>query len=843
MADPNEAGFSAPASDWSSFAGSLRMPDEFAAFFSPSRIDVALDAPPGASPGSSTQLEKSRVGRGSKKVRIEAESPTGNVVRRRASVVDGRGPVQEPEDEEFAPPPLVHTSARAASISRDGEAPSDDHFGGRGRGGGGRGRGRGRGGGGGGRGGRRMSAAGAAVALASNVTPLVQHQRVRAGASDRPAPRALDDVDDAVDDSDGAASEEPPEEDRVDDDDEPNDAEHEAAAAAFDHSAWTQIAASGLSEFHTPVPEQPLPAAQGRRVTLGDIGAEVPMFQQNYQAGPIKGTLNTALPSRGCTSTLAFVRLLFSEEMVDKLCVATNAAARDHPRCKDLVRVQRSWKPLEQKEMYLWLALCTYLGVVKIQNRKCAWARRGIFRQKWMAGQMSLERFECILTCVNFSDHWNLSEEDFRRKNKEYCFWQIEELVSLANTNNQAYFRLGHRIDVDEAVIPWKGRHKARCYNSKKPWKFHFKKFMLNDADTGYNYNFYYYGGKEEARPADMPATCYPVVRLLSTTNPSLCHKNHLVALDNWFTSSKTHSWLAQHGFSGVGTIGPNKLGLVTPKRPAGFPNGGIMKKAATRCRGAYIVHKGKLVAGDGQAHDCYVTAWQDRHPVHVFSTYPPALGSCKRKVKVNGEFVQGDWPRPSVVHHYNKSMGGTDLHDQRVAYYRTCVKSKRWQVRLLTDMFSSLLQNAFILYKGYHDKSKKYDSRQFIEAFLSEVAEWANPPDGDDSSDSDANAPMERNAHKRDWWISGPGASIRLKGRDHWPQRGGNTFRTHNQHTNTKYDLRRYCIFHPTLCGRVSTYCTKCMVPLCLAHFEAFHRNSSDHFPVLLKKPRNCAQ
>jgi hypothetical protein len=529
--------------------------------------------------------------------------------------------------------------------------------------------------------------------------------------------------------------------------------------------------------------------------------------------------------------------------MVDKLCVATNAAAAEHPRCKNLVRVQRSWQPLEQKEMYLWLALCTYLGVVKIQNRKCAWAKRGVFRQKWLAGQMSLERFECILTCVNFSDHWSLSDEDFRRKNKEYCFWQIEELVALANTNNQAYFRLGHRIDVDEAVIHWKGRHKARCYNSKKPWKFHFKKFMLNDADTGYNYNFYYYGGKDETRPADMPATCYPVVRLLSTTTPSLCHKNHLVALDNWFTSSKTHAWLAQHGFSGVGTIGPNKLGLVTPKRPTGFPNGGIMKKAATRCRGAYIVHKGKLVASDGHAHDCYVTAWQDRHPVHVFSTYQPSLGSCKRKVKVGGEFVQADWPRPSVVHHYNKAMGGTDLHDQRVAYYRTCVKSKRWQVRLLTDMFSSLLQNAFILYKGYHTKPKKYDSRQFIETFLSEVAELVNPPDGDDSSDSDANAPMERNAHRRDWWVSGPGALFRRKGRDHWPQHASNTFQTEDQHSNTTYDLRRYCMYYPTLCGRVSTYCTKCMVPLCIAHFEAFHRNLPTEFPVLPSKTHQQSQ
>jgi hypothetical protein len=37
-------------------------------------------------------------------------------------------------------------------------------------------------------------------------------------------------------------------------------------------------------------------------------------------------------------------------------------------------------------------------------------------------------------------------------------------------------------IDIDEQSIPWKGRHKCRCYNP--PEKFHFKIFALNDAHT-----------------------------------------------------------------------------------------------------------------------------------------------------------------------------------------------------------------------------------------------------------------------------------------------------------------------------------------------------------------------
>lgn len=448
---------------------------------------------------------------------------------------------------------------------------------------------------------------------------------------------------------------------------------------------------------------------------------------------------------------------------------------------------------------------------------------------------MGQQEFENIMTCLNCCDHWNLTEAEFQRRQKGNVFWQMDELLQECNSSSQAYFRLGHRIDVDEAVIPWKGKHKARCYNSKKPYKFHFKKFMLNDAATGYNYNFYYYGGKGEARPADVPATTWPVVKLMSTTDTNLENKNHMVALDNWFTSSRTHAWLASRGFVAVGTVGPKKLHPQTAARPLGFPNAGIFKKSTTRAKGAYVVHKGKMHIDGARAAECYVTAWQDTSPVHILSTYPPVRRTCTRKVKVDGVFVEGEWPQPSVVHHYNISMKGTDLHDQRVAAFRTVVKSQRWQVRIITDLFTSMLQNAFILYKQYHDKDPKYDSRMFIESFLEELQNVPSlrrdqPPS--ESDDCDADFAQPRRAHKRDWWVKGPGASVRLKGRDHWPQHATNTCYTEDAETEKKFDLRRYCMFHPE-CGRVLTYCTKCNVPLCLAHFALFHTLDGDKFPA----------
>lgn len=384
--------------------------------------------------------------------------------------------------------------------------------------------------------------------------------------------------------------------------------------------------------------------------------------------------------------------------------------------------------------------------------------------------------------------------------------------------------------------MPWKGRHKARCFNPKKPFKFHFKKFMLTDAETGYNFNCYWYGGASETRPEGVSATTWPVQHLLSSTTVPLCHKNHVVALDNWFTSSHTFEWLSSNGFVGVGTVGPGKLGKEgKPSKPKpGFPLAGIFKKTKTRTRAAYVVYRGKMQKGTGSAADCWVTAWQDRNPVHVLSTYPPVVGLCQRKVKIAGQLVTATYPRPSVVHHYNNTMGGTDLHDQRVANFRTVVKSKRWQVRVLTDTFTSMVQNAFILYKQYHGKGKGYSSLQFIQDALNELADLTSV---DESSESDCErhfGPARKlNEHRRSYWIGEEGSAFRLKGRNHWPKDARDDYATVNAATGKANDVRRKCMWNPELCDRTYYYCECCMVALCIAHFELFHTAQSHQFPV----------
>jgi hypothetical protein len=509
---------------------------------------------------------------------------------------------------------------------------------------------------------------------------------------------------------------------------------------------------------------------------------------------------------------------------MDQLVLNTNAAATQHPRLCNQQRYLQ-WRAVTREEMTLFLAICVYLGVVKVQSRKLIWRRGGIFEQKWVTQRMSLRRFETILNAFNCCKYWTLTDDEYAAKNAADPFWQIQELVTVCNERCAFHFKMGRTFSIDEAVIPWKGKHKARCYNPKKPAKYHLKKFSLNCATTGYVYCHYHYGGKDERRPPGVPASVWPIKKLVDQCE-LLHRKNHLCATDNWYTCAQSLSYLRRRGIHSVGTIKKGRLCPETATRP-GFPQAGIFKAARgqpKRARADCMIH-----ATEVDGHEAFVTSWQDKKPVLLLSSYRPAGGVCDRKIKVGRNWTRQQFFRPNCIAHYNRSMGGTDLHDQRLAFARSTVKSRRWQPRVLIDLFTSMLLNAYVLYQ-LHNKANhntthaRYTSLDFIADWLSEVA-----PEGDDShsdqhsdTDNDGGPRLVYKAHRRKWWSSDDGNAVRLDKRYHYLEDARHVYQksrvkagSDGEEVEVRNDLRRDCLF----CGERNcyTFCSLCKVPLCL--------------------------
>jgi hypothetical protein len=395
------------------------------------------------------------------------------------------------------------------------------------------------------------------------------------------------------------------------------------------------------------------------------------------------------------TTAWDFLGLLLTDELISMLVENTNKYARSSAY-RTTAR-GKEWRDVDAAEMRLYLSIVFHMGVVRVPSRKHVFDRAGLFGQEWIFSKMSKYRFSAISRCLHSDAPWDLSELERERMNREDPFWQIDKFCEQMASNFMMYWILGQCSDLDECSCGYRGKHKCRCFNPMKPEKYHFKMFAWNCAETGYCFCFYWYRGKEEHRPANVPATLWPVSKLTQrvvAAQPRLVRNNHILTTDNWYTSIHEAIFLAQHGIHALGTLRANR---VTSAQP---PAGAIIKKTGAPPRGTMRCHEltSHLLPPNWKL---FVTAWVDNKPVHVLHTWPTFQDVCERNCKqVGGQLYSKKLvPRPTVCKIYNKTMGGTDLADLFLAAYATNHRAKRWQPRILFHCIQLAVVNAHILY------------------------------------------------------------------------------------------------------------------------------------------------
>lgn len=55
---------------------------------------------------------------------------------------------------------------------------------------------------------------------------------------------------------------------------------------------------------------------------------------------------------------------------------------------------------------------------------------------------------------------------------------------------------------------------------------------------------------------------------------------------------------------------------------------------------------------------------------------------------------------RPQIVKDYNLNMGGVDLMNQMISYYRIFIRSKKWTLRMITHFIDFAIINSWIEYR-----------------------------------------------------------------------------------------------------------------------------------------------
>jgi hypothetical protein len=544
------------------------------------------------------------------------------------------------------------------------------------------------------------------------------------------------------------------------------------------------VGRSALEEFENIRNPPVIDVVGGSR--SGFVDRELPRY-----SGPLAGPklTNVGISKAAQMSACDVFKLLFTDEICEKFVEETNKFARHVGR--------HDWIDLTLHEFHRFIAIVLYMGVVNIGERRAYW-RLGIFEQGWFRGVgISTRRFDEIVSCLHFFDRTQLTEQELVVLRRQNPFFAVDGFILMLTDKYKEYYNLGRMFDIDEMSIYFKGRHICRCYNPNKPEKWHFKAFALNCATTGYSWDLYLYHGAAEVRPPGVSATSYPIRKL--TAHPKLHNKNHIIAMDNWYTSIEVAIYLASVGIHLVGTVKTNRKGL--PKR-------GLLKKTGVdkKDRGFYHTFRAQIV--DKRDWYVYFHAWMDNKPVSLLSTFQVSSQMCTRKAfDYMDRYVKFQIPRPGVIAIYNHAMGGTDLSDQLGSYIRTSLRANKWPVRIFTHFIDLTVANANILYKGIKDRGT-YSIIDYITDLIPGLIAYSKPhvdthiPDLPCDVSADVPPDLNTDVSRRKSWFNNP-THIDLRLNKQLP---------HYLELGKDRSFCRYCNEH-----KVKTSCITCHAALCL--------------------------
>jgi hypothetical protein len=224
------------------------------------------------------------------------------------------------------------------------------------------------------------------------------------------------------------------------------------------------------------------------------------------------------------------------------------------------------------------------------------------------------------------------------------------------------------------------------------------------------------YQGKEESRPRDIPATTWPVVKLLRTqaVKPNY---GHVLWGDNWFSSIRTLLAAREAGVEYGGTMRSNRLSgaFINPKQAAkGKDNGHTSIK---------------VVSLPGQKDVYMVQTIDKKKPIHFITGDPFVFGWTERNKKQEGKggkYQKVKMVLPSVIMAYNKGKVGTDRMDQMVThyYYRRRLK---WPLKIILHVLMIAMNNAHISWLdccGYSKRDHNHRYLSFVKRILQQMTD-----------------------------------------------------------------------------------------------------------------------
>ena len=280
---------------------------------------------------------------------------------------------------------------------------------------------------------------------------------------------------------------------------------------------------------------------------------------------------------------------------------------------------------------------------------------------------------------------------------------------------------------------------------------------------------------------------------------------HHFLYFDNFFSSFNLFEVLKQKGIKAAGTIRVNRF-----ENPPLMPDRELSKAGRGACD--EVVSKcGNIV----------LVKWFDNKAVVLASNFV-GIGQkdeIERWDKTKKTYIKVE--RPEIVKVYNTSMGGVDLFDQCMSYYRIWIKSKKWTLRMIFHAIDTAVVNSWLEYRRDCErfgilKKDTLDQLHFRFRLAKYIIYVGNPrtPTSKGGRPSNVETIINVNPGKRVRKETRPEPEIQLDMIDHMPE-----YDEHKEATRCKAFGCK---------GKTHVFYTKCHVHLCFAKgrncFKQYH-------------------
>ena len=498
------------------------------------------------------------------------------------------------------------------------------------------------------------------------------------------------------------------------------------------------------------LPSQKLPESQVRPVDLDDCDVDVKYFLK-----------------------------MFGNNNVELLTIQSNIQ-----REKEAIERNRNIPAISEKEVRQCLGILMYMSIVHLPNIRLYW--RATLRNEMVAGVMTRDRFEQIVSCFHLSDNNLQPARDSPVFDRLY---KIREFITNLASNFKRHAEVEQVSSVDEQMIPFKGQLWLKVFMKDKPVKRGVKVWALA-GKSGYIHRFYLSGDilvgleAEEVEDLDPSIGLSGQVVLYLVQKPQQPEPGFQVFFDNYFASPALLLHLKNLGIPAACTLRKDRMEHCPLKSEKELKREG---RGSMDCRTS--------------SERILVLKWYDNKEVCVGSNPYSAnpVSTDRRWDKKDKAYVS--LTRPAVIGAYNEGMGAVDRCDQLLAFYRIVTKSRKWYKRILYHFVDVSIVNAFIMRRAITG-AKNLPLFEFKLDVATALMYGENFVELLTRSAAVLREVVPRAANGDPVAGPSPTDAVRLDGMNHWPEQAAK--------------VPRCC--RVMFCKLRSTYwCSKCNVYLCL--------------------------